>query len=156
MAHSRERTDELRRLLLFVLVVGIAGAGAELILLEHMEDWWQRTPLAALAAGLVLALWTLIRPTPRVLRNLRVIMALFVVVGATGLTLHFRGNLEFELELHASMRGLELVWEALKGATPALAPGTMILLGLVGLVYCHRHPLLGARTGATDENPTIE
>ena len=40
------------------------------------------------------------------------------------------------------MRGLELVWEALKGATPALAPGAMAQLGLVGLAFAYRHPLL--------------
>ena len=41
--------------------------------------------------------------------------------------------------------GVQLVWEALRGATPALAPGTMILLGLMGLLYCYRHPALERR-----------
>lgn len=144
MAFSSDRSDRLRQLLLFVLLLGILGTGTELILLEHMEDWWQWVPLVALSGALVLVLWALVKPGRGVLKVLRLLMALFLVIGATGLTLHFRGNVEFELELHATMRGFELVWEALKGATPALAPGTMIQLGLVGLVYCYRHPMLGS------------
>jgi hypothetical protein len=34
--------------------------------------------------------------------------------------------------------------EALSGATPALAPGTMVQFGLLGLLYTYRHPRLDA------------
>ncbi len=45
------------------------------------------------------------------------------------------------------MSGFELAWEALKGATPSLAPGTMMLLGMLGLIYTFRHPTVtDART----------
>jgi hypothetical protein len=52
--------------------------------------------------------------------------------------LHYQGNVEFERELAPDASGLPLVWEALKGATPALAPGTMMLLGAVGLTAAPR------------------
>jgi hypothetical protein len=52
-----------------------------------------------------------------------------------GTFLHYRGNVEFELELTPGIRGLALFREAITGATPALAPGAMIVVGLVGLAY---------------------
>jgi hypothetical protein len=53
---------------------------------------------------------------------------------------------EFELEMYPSMRGFELVAKTMTGATPVLAPGTMALLGLIGLSYTYKHPSL--ETGA--------
>ena len=35
----------------------------------------------------------------------------------------------------------ELIWESLTGAMPLLAPGTMVQLGVVGLLYTFRHPI---------------
>ena len=48
------------------------------------------------------------------------------------------------------MGGWELVLESLTGALPALAPGTMIYLGLLGWAATFRHPLL-ANVSATQE-----
>jgi hypothetical protein len=50
--------------------------------------------------------------------------------------------MEFELEMYPSMAGFELVRESMSGATPALAPGTMLVLALIGLTYSYRHPRL--------------
>jgi hypothetical protein len=69
-------------------------------------------------------------------------MWLFVLSGITGLVLHFRGNILFEQESDPSIAGTALLHRALMGATPTLAPGTMIQLGLVGLVFLFRHPRL--------------
>jgi hypothetical protein len=74
------------------------------------------------------------------------IPASIVVAGLVGLVLHFRGNLEFEREDDPSLRGLRLIWKALRGATPTLAPGALAQLGLLGLVWAHRHPALDARS----------
>ena len=82
------------------------------------------------------------------IRALRVLGVAFLATGVLGLILHFKGNVEFELELHPSMGGFELVWEGLRGAFPALAPGAMAQLGLLGLVACYRHPLLSGREAA--------
>ena len=82
-------------------------------------------------------------------------MVLFVLSGFTGQWLHYQGNVEFELEMYPSRQGLELVWEALGGAYPSLAPGTMILFGLLGLAACIRHPALHSMPVTTNiqENP---
>ena len=65
-------------------------------------------------------------------------MMLFVGSGVLGVGLHYRGNHEFEREMYPTMAGMELVRNTLTGATPVLAPGSMALLGLVGLAAVHR------------------
>jgi len=140
----------IRRLLLQVLLVGMIGTGAELLLLGHTEDAMQWVPLVALALGVLLAAAALVRETPAVIRSFAAVMVGYLVSSAVGLYLHYRGNVEFELEMYPSRSGTELVWEALTGATPALAPGSLGLLGLVGLVYAFRHP--GLRTRGVGED----
>jgi hypothetical protein len=135
----------LRRLLMPLMVLGMLGLGAELVLLEHYEDVWQWVPVAGLAIGLVLALAVWVRPGPAVLRAFRALMALYVAAGALGVYFHMRGNLEFERESNAALTGLPLLWEVLRGATPALAPGALAQLGLLGLALAWRHPALRRR-----------
>lgn len=130
----------LRRLLLAVILLGMSGTIAELYLLEHYEEAWQVVPLVALVLGAALTLAVLARPTPGTLRFLRLLFAAFVGVGVLGIWRHYVGNTEFELERHPDLAGLRLFWESLRGATPALAPGTMVQIGLFGLVALFRHP----------------
>ena len=136
---DRESTT-MRRLLIAVFVFGVVGTAAELILLEHTDDIWQWTPIVLLGVSVPLAgsLWFI--SVKWLIRSFQGIMVLFVANGALGLYQHYQGNVEFELEMYPSMSGLELMWEALRGATPSLAPGTMVLLGMLGLIYTFRHP----------------
>lgn len=129
-----------RRLALWLLLVGIAGVGLELVLLEHYEDPWQWTPLALLAIGLVVGGALVARPAPATVQALRALMASYVLAGGVGVYLHLKSNLEFERELRPSMAGTELMIETLRGAMPALAPGAMAQLGLLGLLVTFRHP----------------
>jgi len=51
--------------------------------------------------------------------------------------------MEFKLETNPSLVGWALVWAVLTGkAPPVLAPGAMIQLGLLGVVYTYKHPAL--------------
>jgi hypothetical protein len=132
-------------MLLFILVLGIVGTGAELLLIGHYEDPWQIAPLGLFAAGLVAVAWLGVSRGPAGIRALQIVMALFVASGGLGVYLHYAGNIEFERELDPGLSGFALFKEAIRGATPALAPGTMVLLGLIGLVYTHEHPRLDGR-----------
>ena len=69
-------------------------------------------------------------------------MLLFLVIGILGVFLHLKGNVEFALERNPSLSGASLAWKALRGATPALAPGALAQLGLIGLLFTYRHPAL--------------
>lgn len=130
----------MRRLLSWVLGAGIVGVTAELALLEHFEGWQQWIPLVVMGVGLLTLAWTRARSSLTALRAHVGSMIAFVLSGVAGVWLHYRGNAEFELEMVPSMSGLELIRESLMGAFPALAPGTMILLGLVGLVAVYDDP----------------
>jgi hypothetical protein len=142
MRDTGEGGGRLRRLLLAVLLFGMVGLAAELVLLEHVESVWQWVPLAVLAFGFIAGAALLLRPGPTAVRAFQGMMALFVAAGVLGVYLHLRGNVEFEREMDPGMRGLALMWEALRGATPALAPGTLAHFGLLGLACTYRHPAL--------------
>ena len=137
------RSDGIKgqRLLRAALIFGLMGTGLELALLEHYEDAWQLIPIVLLAAGLAGSVWHITVPSRYSGRVLGALMLAFVVAGLLGLWLHFKGNMEFELEMYPGLTGWPLVWKTLGGAVPALAPGTMIFVGLIGLVVA-RSPRL--------------
>ena len=131
----------IRRALLALFVFGAFGAGLELLLLEHTETPWQPIPLALLAASLLTLVWCR-SATPVSWRVFQALMWLFIAAGALGVILHLRGNMQFAQELFSSASGFEIFRESIFGATPALAPGTMVLLGGLGLLVTYRHPAL--------------
>lgn len=137
----------IRTILLWALVLGAAGMMAELLLIGHDESATQFVPLVLLGAGIVLGASLFVVPSASSLRLLQLLMVLFVGSGMLGVALHYQGNAEFELEMHPSLSGLKLVTDTLTGATPVLAPGSMSLLGVVGLAFTYRHPLLRSHAG---------
>ena len=132
----------LRRILLCTLVFGAAGIVGELLLIGHVESVAQFVPLVLLVSGVLAGIVLLVAPTRAGFRLLQGLMILFLGSGVLGVGLHFQGNSEFELEMHPTISGLELMSKTLTGATPVLAPGSMSLLGVIGLVSTYRHPLL--------------
>lgn len=130
----------LRPLLLALVLFGAVGLLAELLLQEHYESALQWTPLVLLVVvlGAGAAVWR--QPSSRTLSLFRAVMALCLAAGALGVVLHLKGNAEFALERDPALTGAALAWKVLRGATPALAPGAMAQLGLLGLVFAHRHP----------------
>ena len=146
----------LRPLLLALVGIGAAGLEVELLLQKHYESAWQLTPLVLLGVVLVAAALVWRRPSPRTVRFFQATMLLCLAAGAVGLFLHYRGNVEFELEREPSLQGLRLFWKAVRGATPALAPGAMAQLGLLGLVYGYRHPAFRRDPPVQSPGTTIE
>ena len=135
-----EQLALVRRLLLALAVFGMLGLTLDLFLLEHTESATQWIPFGVLAAGLASAAAVAVRPTRAVLRVFQAVMTLAVAAGLLGLWLHYRGNVEFELESDPSAHGLALFWLAVRGATPALAPAALAQVGLIGLLFTFRHP----------------
>lgn len=138
----------LRTFLLVTLLVSLTGTLAELLLLEHFEDAWQWAPIALVAAALLTLGWHAFERDPVSLNVLRGLMVLCVASGVVGVLLHYKGNVEFELEMYPDLSGWKLFKEAMMGATPALAPGAMLQLGLVGLAWTFRHPALRPKSDA--------
>ena len=136
------RNTSLRQLLLLVVFIGVVGLQVELALLRHAESFTQWIPHFALFVGLLSTLAVCFRPQPALLKAFRLVMFAFLLVGVLGVVLHLKGNIEFALERDPSLGGLKLLWKALRGATPALAPGALAQLGLLGLLYTYKHPAL--------------
>lgn len=122
-------------MLLGLLALGMTGTTAELWFMGHHEDWWQIVPLAAMGTSTAVMVWLVLAWSAWALRVFRGCMVLLMLSGATGAVLHFRANMEFQLEMDPTLGGRALVSKVLHAkAPPALAPGNMALLGLLGLV----------------------
>ena len=132
----------MRRALLALLVVFMLGTGLDLMLLDHHEDAWQLVPLALIAAGLVVSAWTLRRPGRRHHGDAPPDGALRGA-GFLGITLHYLGNREFQLEMDPAAAGWPLFVKVVTAKSPpALAPASMVMMGLLGLIYTYQHPAL--------------
>ena len=131
----------VRRFLLLLYVMGIVGTAADLLLTGHFEDLWQLAPLALIAVSGVVVIWLASTGSRSSLRAHQMMMALFIVSGFLGTFFHLKANIEFEAEMYPGLAGVELYWKAIQGASPpSLAPGAMIALGLLGLIYVYRYP----------------
>ena len=130
--------EPLRGLVLAVLVIGLLGTVTELVLLEHYEQVLQLVPVVLIVAALAAIAWQLIAKSAASLRALEIIMMLFVLSGFAGVAAHFHGSAEFQLDLNPAMGAWELLEKVLRAkAPPLLAPGMMLQMGLLGLIYVY-------------------
>jgi len=130
--HSPTAAPRLLRALLFL---GLTGVGAELLLIEHTEGIYQLLPLGTLALCLVALLARTAKPS-RLARGLvMAAMLSLAACGAFGVILHYDSNAEFQAELEPELEGWGLFVASMRAKSPpALAPGALTLLGLLGLV----------------------
>jgi len=85
--------------------------------------------------------WHVARPSAGNVLALQVVMTLFLFAGIAGVAFHFQGAAEFQREIDPSQAWWDLFKKAVRvQAPPMLAPGVMMQLGLLGLIYTYRHP----------------
>ena len=132
----------MRSMVLAVFVLGLLGTGIELLFLGHTQGLNQLIPIVLMVMSLLVLGWHGLERKSASLRTFQITMVFLVAAGILGSALHYRANEEFELEADPKMKGMDLLSKAMTGAAPALAPGAMIQLGLLGLVYTFRHPAL--------------
>ena len=129
----------LRRLVLALVAIGLAGTAAELVLLRHYEDSWQLVPLFAIGVSLAAIAWHAFDRGPSSVTILQLAMGFLIVVAATGLVLHYLSNAELQRDMDPAIGGWKLFWRSMSAqAPPGLAPGTMAQWGLIGLAYTYR------------------
>ena len=125
-------------MLLAILVLGLVGTGVELLFLGHDESLTQIVPLALIAIGLAVIVWHVRGDSVSSLRVMRITMGAFIVAGALGVALHYRGSVDFQKDVDPSIHGFALFMKVMQSkAPPALAPGIMAHMGLLGLVYAY-------------------
>jgi hypothetical protein len=128
----------IRRVILGVLLLGMTGLLAELVLMAHYADFKQQIPLALLAIALSAVLVDLRLPRDWVRLVFQFSMVFFIAAGLLGVVFHYQGSRAFQLEMDPTMSGTSLLWKVLHAKSPpTLAPGTMIQLGILGLGYAY-------------------
>jgi hypothetical protein len=130
----------IRKALLAILVLGVVGTQAELLLLKHTDGVWQLVPIYLNWLALVVLAWYGLRRSAASLRAIQWVMLLCLLSGGVGAIQHFRGNVGYAEESNPGLSGRDLYIEAVQGSTPTLAPGTMVQLALIGLAFTFRHP----------------
>ncbi len=143
----------LRKLLLCILLIGMTGTLTELFLLNHIEDLWQLIPLVLIGAGYVALGWHALRRSRGSIAAVQLVMLAYIASGGLGMFLHYQANVEFQLEVEPGLSGSNLLWQVLQAKTPpALAPGVMAQLGLIGFAYAYRHPAFAPGGRILEEN----
>lgn len=137
----------VRAWLMAALAFGVVGTFVELLLLGHYEEWWQLAPLVLTGLAMAGLAWHTIRPSARSVRALQGLMMLFLLAGIVGVGLHMRGAAEFQWEIDPSQPRWDVFRKVMQAkAPPALAPGMMVQLGLIGLIGLHHHAVSGNHT----------
>ncbi len=90
--------ETLRRFVLAILVFGLLGSAAELLLLSHFEDAKQLIPLVLITLTLAVLAWHVADGGAATVKTLQATMWLLVGGGLAGVVLHFRSSMEFQLE----------------------------------------------------------
>jgi hypothetical protein len=130
-------------MLLGILVIGMAGTTTDLLLLAHYEDTAQLIPLGLLGAALAAIVWHALRPTAVSVRALQGLMVLLVIGALAGIGFHYNGAAEFQLDIDPSQSWWDVAKKVARAQSPPMmAPGAMLQLGLVGLAYTYRHPVM--------------
>lgn len=137
--------NRLRLFLLGLAAFMSFGTVIELILEDHFDSLVQLIPfvLSGLALLAVAAVW--LRPQVASIWGLRGTMALVGLGSLYGLIEHLESNIEFAREIKPNAALADVFFQALKGASPLLAPGILGLVALIALAATYYHPALNGR-----------
>ena len=135
-------TTRLRSLLWGVTLATTLLIPLELVFSRHYQQPLMLIPFVMVGVALValLAVWPW--PTAQVLRLFQAVMGLLLLTSLLGEWFHLRGNLEVVRQVSPDPSGWPLIWMVLNGRNPALAPGLLALVGMLGLVFTYGHPVL--------------
>ena len=106
----------------------------ELALIDHYENTKQIIPIVSLFGVFVLTAASFTKLQKSFVQIFRLWMLITGLVGMLGFAFHAYGNYEFAIEIYPNSSTWQLIEKTIKGATPLLAPGAMIGLGLLGII----------------------
>lgn len=130
----------LRRFLLVGVVVGCVGVAAELVLIGHTGSKVQWIPLVLAAAGIAGSAALTFAPGRKAVWLLRSVGLVLAAGALFGIYEHMAHNYAFEVEIRPGGSGPELLYHAVTGASPLLAPGAFLLVALLAFGATWRHP----------------
>jgi len=124
--------QSIKQLTEFLFLVTIIGLLLELLLEEHIVGFWQLAPIILLIASLILFLSKPVLSIFIYFKFSAVLQLMLISFGLIGIYLHLENNFEFEKELFPSKSIWKLIFSSFKGAIPSLAPGALIVVGVLG------------------------
>jgi len=152
-AAATDDASVLRRSLIGLVVIALAGLTAELLVERHWGTAIRLVPWFALVALAYGALLMMRRPTAAAVRRVRILAVAVMIAAAVGVALHINENyvagpLDQRYErIWASMSEVERWSSAFSkavGPAPTFAPAALALVAFVLLVATQRHPALRA------------
>ena len=154
MSAEPARLAFVRRCLLGLLTLGTIGVTVELSLVGHFADTNQLIPLVIAGMGLASIAAVAVRPGVLTLRLLQFTMLCYAGAGLIGISLHYQANVATLRETNPMLMGRDLFWSVVQtAAPPALAPGILVQLSLLGLLFTYRHPLLAEPEWSANREP---
>ncbi len=125
------------RFLYIIILLSVVGLELELLLIGHVEEFWQILPVIMLPLTLLVLLAHEIILKRGMFRVSYFYMVMMLGTGIFGTFLHYQNNSLFEQEMYPHLSGFKLMKESLTGAIPVLAPGGMISIGLCGILLLY-------------------
>lgn len=124
--------EEIYRLSYIIFLIAATGLLMELLLIGHLESFWQIFPVVLLSVAVTNAVLFYYIAHRFVFLIFNFLTIILMISGFIGIGFHLHNNWEFTIELHPGESTFQLITDMLTGAIPAVAPGAMIVSGLVG------------------------
>ena len=135
MSTDNNKSLAVSRLIIGTLLFMMVGTVLELYLLGHYESTLQWIPMACIGLSLFLSILLIFKRTNTIIQVFKALMIASALSGLLGTYLHLKANFEFEKEMKPTADNIDVLVESLSGALPSLAPGSMIVLALIGYSY---------------------
>jgi len=135
-----------RRFLMAAAAATYPAAVAELVFVDHYEEALQIVPFVLIGLGLAALAWAWVAPSRASLNVLRAVAIVVALGSLVGIWLHARANWAFAAEVDAQAGTGDLLWAAMSGHDPLLAPGMIALAALLAAAATYRHPAFGGTT----------
>lgn len=140
--------SRVRRSLFVISALLFAGTAFELWLVNHTQDFVQMIPFVLCGAGLIAALAVLASARRKTVLAARACMGLVAAGSLFGVYEHVTNNLAFQREVYPNAPTGEMIFGALGGANPLLAPGILALAAALSLLATYHHSALEETRGA--------
>ena len=137
-----ETLQIVRRILLMTLIGSMIGVEIELFLLDHLKPVMQLVPVLLMAFGLAVIGWYGITRNPASMKVFQATMGVCIATGVLGIFVHLGFSATEAAKKDKTLQGFPLIRAALTGIAPPFAPAALIEIGLVGLAYTFRHPVI--------------
>lgn len=123
------------RLIRITIAALLFGLALELWLIEHYEDVLQFIPLLCVALASVLLIADRYSNAIWIRSAFKALIVINAICAVIGVYLHLKANFEFEKEIYVNETTLNLLINSFSGALPVFAPGSLLILSLLGMLY---------------------